>query len=166
MFKGYGGFQVFWIASGADRYWIVSDVIIINGSGRFRELRVCPLSPVGGHLQNGRAGVGGGGGDEIAQVIYGAGQAGPVERVADIHFVLPAHDGRACGAIDADAGVQTPEKVVGRECDVISNVRVAIAHAAGRRALKAHANVMKDFGAAIDERAGHAVVAQTVERSE
>jgi len=66
MFKGHGGFQVFRIASGADRYWIVSDVIIINGSGCFRELRVCPLSAVDCHLQNGRAGVGGGGCDEIA----------------------------------------------------------------------------------------------------
>src|ERR1051325_5174864 len=110
---------------------------------------------VSGQEQDGGAGLAGSRGNEVAKVAVLTVDAGVMEHVHDVDLILLPHDRGTAGTVDADTAVHATKQVCARKGDVVTDVILAITRAAGGRTMQAHAGVVENLGAIVNDRATH-----------
>src|SRR5438093_5864806 len=85
-----------------------------------------------------------------------------MEHVKDVDLVLTSDRRPATGAVDADIVLHTAEELSLREVDVVADVSIPVANAAGGGALKPRPGVVEDFRTIVNQRRTVARVAHHV----
>ncbi|OPZ96659.1 MAG: hypothetical protein BWY71_01869 [Planctomycetes bacterium ADurb.Bin412] len=80
--------------------------------------------------------------NQVNQIIVHTGDAGVIEHMFDVDFILASDDGISSGTIHTDGSMDSPEEMVRREMNVITLVGVPVAGPAGGAALEPDARMV------------------------